>query len=254
MFHLAGWYESIDPSGAYAAITAIQDPAINTSGDDIRVSAQLPFICGAAGLTAAATLTAAQMRSPSLRTLNNLEVRPLVNAVVFGSPPEVMMFPRNPRAMVAAEDVQFWFDSTPGAGAEAHYGLTWMCDGALPVSTGEIFTVGATTGISLSAGAWVNGNITFNQVLPSGTYDIVGMRAEGTNLVAARLVFPGDGGGGFRPGVPAVNAAGDLDPTYFRFGGMGSYGQFDQDNPCSIDALGITDTAQTIIFDLIKVG
>lgn len=254
MFHLAAWYQSIDPSGAYAAIDAIQDAAINTNGDNIRVSAALPNIAGASVLTAANVLTAAQLRSPSLRLLNNLFIRPLVNAVTYDDPPQPMMFPRNPRSVQPAEDVQCWIDSTPNSGAEAHYGLVWFSSGAIAQQNGAMFTVGASSGVSLAAGTWVNGNITFDQVLPSGNYQVVGMRAEGTNLVAARLVFPGDGAQGWRPGVPACNAATDLDPMYFRYGGMGIYGVFDQDNPPTIDCLGISDSAQTLTFDLIKVS
>lgn len=251
MFHLTGWYESIDQAGAYAALAAIQDPAINTSGDDIRISAELPFICGAAGLTAATVLTAAQLRSPSLRTLNNLEIRPLINALVFADPPQPMMFPRNPRAMTPAEDLQCWIDANPGS-AEGQYGLTWMCDGPIAPVNGEIFTVGASAAISQAAGTWVNGNITFGQQLPSGSYHVVGMRAEAANLVAARLVFPGGGANAWRPGVPACVAIGTKDADYFRFGQMGVFGTFDQDNPPTLDVLGVTNTAQVLTFDLIK--
>ena len=254
MFHLAGYYESIDPAGAYAPIAAMDDQAISTDGDNIRISSSLPYIGGASFATAAAVLTDAQFRAPSLRTLNNLEIRPLVNAVTFGDPPQPMMFPRNPRSMTPAEDLQCWVDSTPGAGAEAHYGLVWMTDGPLAQATGEMFTVGASSAATLVAGTWVNSNITFNQTLPSGQYEILGMRAEGTNLLAGRLVFVGGGASSWRPGVPAVNVNTDLDPEYFRFGGMGSYGTFDQDNPPSVELVGHTDSAQTLVFDLIKTG
>lgn len=252
MMHFAAYYESIDPAGAYAPLAAVQDPAINTRGDDIRVASEIPFIFCAAGLTAAATFTSAQLRSPSLRTLNNMFVRPLVNAVTFGDPPEVLPFPANPRGMVPAEDVQFWVDSTPGAGAEAHYGLVWFCDGPLAPVNGEIFSVGATSASALAAGTWVNSNLTFDQALPSGSYQVVGMRAEGANLVGARLVFPGGGNEAFRPGVPGSTSAFVVDNDMFRKGMLGVFGTFDQDNPPTIDCLGVTDTDQTITLDLIK--
>ena len=156
MMHLVAYYSSVDPAAAYTALNAVQDPAINTRGTDVRVASQIPFIFGAAGLTAAAVYTSSQLRSPSLRTLNNMFIRPLNNAVTFANPAPVMTFPANPRGMVTAEDVQFWVDSTPGAGAEAHYGLVWMCDGPLAPVNGEIFSVGATAASTLTAGNWVN--------------------------------------------------------------------------------------------------
>ena len=189
MFHLIAYYESIDPAAAATAIAAVQDPTINTTGDDVRMSAALPSIAGCTALTAAAVFTSGQLRAPSLRTLNNLDIRPLVNAVTFGDPPQPMMFPRNVRPVVPAEDLQAFVTSTPAGGAEAHYALVWLADAALPQVNGAMFTVGASSASTLTAGNWVNSNITFDQTLPSGSYQVVGMRAEGANLVAARLVF-----------------------------------------------------------------
>ena len=252
MMHLAAYYQSLDPAGAYTALNAVQDPAINTRGTDIRIASEIPFIFGAAGLSAAAVLASAQLRSPSLRTLNNMFIRPLNNALTFANPTPVMTFPLNPRGMVTAEDVQFWVDSTPAGGAEGHYGLVFMCDGVLQPVNGEIFSVGATAASTLVAGTWVNSPLTFDQALPSGTYQAVGLRAEGANLVASRLVFPGGGSNSFRPGCPACTSAFVLEADNFRKGKLGVYGTFSQDNPPTLDSLGSTDTAQTITLDLIK--
>jgi hypothetical protein len=254
MMHLAAYYQSVDPAGVYTPLAAVQDPSINTNGNNIRIASAIPAIFGVAGLTASAGALSAQLRSPSLRTLNNMFVRPLAAAVTFGDPPELMMMPRNARGMVPAEDLQFWTQSTPAAGAEAHYGLVWMSDGVLPTINGEIFTAGGTASSTLTAGNWVNSNIVFDQALPSGSYQVVGMRVEGANLVASRLVFPGGGDNTFRPGVPGSTAAGVVDGQYMRFGQLGVYGTFNQDNPPTLDCLGVTDTAQTVILDLIKIA
>ena len=254
MMHLAGYYSNVDPAGAYTALAAIQDPAINTRGNDIRIASQIPFILAAAGLTAAAVFTSAQLRSPSLRTLNNMFIRPLVNAVVFGDPEELLTFPANPRGVVTAEDLQFWVDSTPGAGVEPHYGLVWFSDGVRDQVGGEIFSVGATGASAQAAGTWVNSPITFDQALPSGTYNVVGMRCESANGIAARLVFPGGGAESFRPGCPTTPSAFIPDIGSFRRGELGGWGSFSQDNPPSLDVLGITQTAQVLTLDLIKTG
>lgn len=254
MMHLVAYYQSVDPAGAYTALNAVQDPAINTRGTDVRIASEIPFIFGAAGLTAAAVYTSSQLRSPSLRTLNNMSVRPLNNDVTFANPAPVLTFPSNPRGMVTAEDLQFWTDSTPGGGAEAHYGLVWMSDGPLAPVNGEIFSVGATSAATLTAGNWVNSPITFSQALPSGQYQCVGMRSEGANLVASRLVFPGGGDNSFRPGCPGSTDAFVLEADNFRKGKLGVYGTFRQDNPPTLDSLGVTDTAQALTLDLIKTG
>lgn len=250
MHHLAAWYENIDPAGVLAPITAVQDETVFTSGDDIRVPAGLPFIIGEAALGNDSSLAQAQIQSPSLRTMTNIDVEPAVAAAVFGNPQESIMHPLNPIPVREHEAVNFTVNSDP-VSAVAHYGLVWFGDGPQQPVNGEIYTVRATGAAALSAGVWVNSNLTFGQTLPFGDYQIVGMRARGTNLVAARLSFVG---GQYRPGVPAVNAIGDRDLTLFRYGRMGVYGQFNSNTPPTVDCLGITDTSQVFAFDLVKVG
>lgn len=250
MFHLAAYYQSVDLGGVLTAINAVPDQALFTSSADIRVPKELANVIAAAGLTASTTLTSAQLQSPSLRSLVNHDLEPLVGAVTFGSPPEGIYFPMSPIALVPDEALNFYFN-TDNAGAAAHYGLVGLADGPQQEVQGEIFTVRVTSACTLAAGAWVNGNLTFSQTLPAGRYQVVGMRSRGTNLVAARLVFPG---GRFRPGVGAVNAVSDLDPYWPRYGRMGVFGEFEHLLPPTVECLGVTDSAQTHFLDLIKVG
>ena len=248
MLQLSCYFESVDQGGAAADIAAVPDEALFTSGDIIRVPAEVANICGAVALSAASTVTSAQVQTPSLRTKANLDIEPFVNAVTFGSPPEITYFPNNPQPLMANESMTFNTNTDHGS-ATAIYGLVWLCDGSLSPVNGDIFSVRATGSASLSAGAWVNTNLTFAQDLPSGTYDVVGMRARGANLVAARMVFVG---GRWRPGVPAVNAIGDESFHAIRGGRSGILGSFDSNQPPTMDCLGVTDSSQTFILDLIK--
>lgn len=250
MIHLSGYYESVDQGGALAAIAAMADPVLTINGDNIRVPAEMPNICGAALLTAASTLSSAQLQSPSLRENFYPDLAPLVNADDFADPIALPWYGDNPFPLVVGEDLQF-LTNTDNSGAVAIQGLLWFSDGVLSPVQGAIRTIKATAAISLTAGTWTNGALTFTQVLPVGDYQVVGMRAEGANLQAARLVYPG---GGFRPGVPAVNAVGDSGFAPLRMGRGGSLGTFNSTAPPTLDALGHTDSAQTVYLDLIKVG
>ena len=250
MFHLAAWYENIDPGGVLTPIAAIVDQSVFTSDDVIRVPVQMPNIVGQAGLGADASMVAAQVQSPSLRAMVNLDIEPVVAAAVFGSPPEVLFHPLSPVSVVPDEPVTFAVESDP-ASSVVHYGMVWFGDGPQQPVPGNIFSVRATSAVTLAAGVWVNGVLAFTQTLPLGRYTIVGMRARGTNLVAARLVFVG---GAFRPGVAAVNAVGDLDPMAFRYGRHGAFGVFHSNTPPTVDCLGVTDSPQKYIFDLLQVA
>lgn len=249
MLHLAAYGQSVNLAGVLTAINAVQDPVLTTSGVDVRVPKELPYLIGQAALVGNATPSRAQIQSPSLRAMTNLDVEPVVGAVVFGSPPESILHPDAPIPLVANESLNFALQATGGV-ATQNYGLVWLSDGPLQPVRGSIYSVRATSAITLAADAWVNGNLTFAQALPAGRYQVVGMRALGTNLVAARLVFVG---GFFRPGVPSVNALGDLDPQGFRYGYAGVFGEFEHTNPPTVDALGVTDSAQQYILDLVKV-
>lgn len=250
MFHLAAWFEDIDPGGVLTPIAAIVDQSVFTSGDVARVPAQMPNIVGQAALGDDASMVGAQIQSPSLRAMVNIDIEPVIADATFGNPPEVLFHPLSPISVTADEPVTFAVNSNPAA-IEEHYGLVWFGDGPQVPAPGNIFSVLATSALTLAPGVWVNGTLAFIQTLPLGRYNIVGMRARGTNLVAARLVFVG---GAFRPGVPAVNAVGDLDPAIFRYGRHGTFGVFHSNTPPTVDGLGITDTAQTYIFDLIQVA
>lgn len=249
MFHLSAFYQSVDPALALIAINAVREEMLFTNGVDLRVPTQLPNIIGAIGMANDASFTRAQVQSPSLRVLANLDVEPIVAALVLGSPPEQSFWPATPVELTPDEAVNFAVASDPAA-AVVHQGLIFLADGPQVPVEGRIFTVRATAAITLAAGLWVNGNLTFSQTLPAGRYQVVGMRARGTNLVAARLVFPEQVA---RPGVLAVNAVGDLDPYWTRFGRMGVFGEFPHTNPPTLDAFGVTDAAQIVMLDLLRV-
>lgn len=251
MFHTAAYYEVLDGAAVLHEIAAVNDQPLTISGDNIRVPKSMSNIIGEACLSAAdAALTSARLNSPSLRSFSYPEIRPLINAVVFGSPPEGILHPKSPIPLQGDEDLRFEINSDDATTA-AEYGLVWFSDGQHGEVNGDIHPVRCTAGITLSAGVWVNGGLTFTQTLPVGRYQIVGMRAEGSNLVAARLVFVDQMA---RPGVPAVNDVADQDHDLTRYGRMGVFGAFDHTNPPTLDALGVTDTSQVIILDLMKVG
>lgn len=250
MFHLAAWYESIDPAGALVPIAGVPEQAITVQGDDIRVPKSLPFILGKAALENDASAAQAQIQSPSLRMLTNLDVEPIVAAAVFGSPPEVLFHPESPIPVTADESLNFAVNSDPAVAA-AHYGLVWLGDGPQPPATGQMFTVRAVGAIQQAVGVWTNGNLTFGQTLPAGRYQVVGMRARSADGVACRLVFQEMTA---RPGVACVNAIGDLDPKSFRYGRGGIFGEFDHTNPPTLDVIGGTGTAQILLLDMIRVG
>ena len=247
---LVGYYESVDPAAAFVNLNAIPDPPVTVNGDDILVP-KLNKVIAAAAVLDQTVAVQARLHSPKLAEMGFDEyLSRIASGLSFGSPPEIHARSESPLELDEVEAMQFQVLSNPAAGV-GHYGLVWLSDGPVAPVQGDIRTIRCTTAISLSAGLWVNGALTFPVSLRAGTYQVVGMRITGTNLVAARLVFPG---GNWRPGAPAINAQADQDYPLFRQGRAGVWGEFAHSSPPTMDALGVTDTAQEIHLDVIRVG
>lgn len=246
--HLCGFYQSVNSAGALVGLNAIPDVAVYTSGAQIRVPPDIANLLGEAALSAQTGPAYAQIQSPSLRELANQDIEPIASALVFGQQDELQWHGDNPRGLSGNEAITASVQATGGAPA-GNYVLAWLGDGAVKPSPGKVFSVRATGVAALAAGTWVNTALTFNSSLPAGSYQVVGLRAEGANLVAARLVFIG---GAYRPGVLATPNAQANYFRRFRNGEMGVFGEFDINQPPTMDCLGATDVAQTFVLDLIK--
>lgn len=247
-FTLAAWNQNVDPAGVLLPITAVPDPHLTTQGADIRVPETLTNIIGEHAMANDASLVRAQLQSPSLRAFVNIDKEPIVAAAIMPNSPLKIMHANGPIPVKETEGINMAIQSDPAAAVQ-HWGLIWFADGKRVPVDGQIYTIRFTGAAALAAGAWVNTNVTFLQNLPVGSYQVVGMRVRGANLVAARLVFQG---GYWRPGCPGVSTLAQVDIPEFRFGGLGVWGVFDNTTPPTMDCLGITDTSQIGEMDIIK--
>jgi hypothetical protein len=240
-------FETSASEAALTSITPVPDGTVAIISNDLRIPVQVPMIVAVAALinSAAATLKA-ELVSPKLRSIFPFDVSPIVNGLVFGSLPRYLRLWQNPLALDPLEALNFQFQN--GA-AVMNRGIVWLADKAVTPIGGKIFTVRATAAASLVTATWVNASLTFQNTLPAGHYQIVGMRAWSANGVAARLFVPSYA---WRPGVPMVNAEDNNDAWEFRYGGVGVMAEFDHTVPPTVDFLGVTDTSETVFLDLIK--
>lgn len=196
----------------------------------------------------------ARVNTPSLRSLFLPEIYPVILASTPVAPTApVFLHGRGPKVkMNEGLEVDVSSDSTGGTTA---YGLCWIAPKLQPAAQGPVFSLAGTCTVTCVQGAWVLGSITLGQTLPAGGYQCVGMGVAGGDAVAARLVFPGQNQ--FRPGIIVQKVYGDqpLD-DYFRYGRMGSFGNFMNTALPQIEILG--DTAGsitfTVVLDLVKTG
>lgn len=248
MFTLVCFSESQD-SSSLVNVAAVADPHIRVSGDDISVPSAVSNIGAVYAIGSA--ITRATLVSPSIRRRYPFEVVPVEIAAEPADPVKFIPFFQSPIALDADESLNAQAAEN-GAGANQSSVFVWLTDGPIQPVTGlEMFTIRATNTSTLTAFAWTNGALTFNDTLPSGEYAIVGMRASSTGMIAARLVlsqYP------FRPGVIASDTTGEVASTVFRFGNVGEFGRFTHLTPPTVDFFSISaDTSQTVDLDLVMV-
>jgi len=254
-FHLIAFYDSVLSSGTLQAITPVPDSTLTINGSLAYVPDKYNQVVGLLETTGGlASKPEARLQSPSLREMFYPAVtffETISNALKYE---QFNNFGDSPIQLVTNEGLE-WYDNSGGNGstAQAVYGLVWLADGKLAPSPGKIYTMRATTAISAAAGAWVNGPLTFDQTLPVGVYDVVGMRVEATGAVGARLNFIGSSAV-TRPGVAVSYNASTPDIQKFRRGNGGVFGEFSSITPPSLDLLGGTSTSQVVYLDLIKKG
>ena len=247
MFTLIGWTESQD-SAVLVNVAALADPHVRVSGDDVIVPADVPRIATvyASGLN----IDRAQLISPSLRRILNLEISPLDVALepTFPTPLLDLRFNTiglDPEEALDAQAAEI------GAGATRCTILCWLADKNIEVISGDIRSTRATNTTALVANAWTNGALTFTDTLPAGKYAVVGGRFFSAGLQAWRLVFVGYT---WRPGAIGADTVADPDRDLFRYGNFGVWGTFNHNTPPTVDFLSASaDTSQIGVLDLIKI-
>jgi hypothetical protein len=250
--NLVAFFGSVAQNAALANLPPAYDPLVTVTPNS-RVIFPEDYWIGAAHVQVVDG-TRARINSPSFRTIALPELYPIdITAAIGTNPP--MIGPMWDQLRVPRND-EFGIDvSRAGAGAGNCFGAIWVAPRFTPAPSGPVYSMRATAAITLTVGTWVAGSLTFDQVLPSGRYAVVGMDCVCNDGMYARLTFPG--GTQYRPGVPCVEAVGDyVNPQIFRSGRFGLFGTFESTAQPGIEIMGDTAGAETptIILDLIKVA
>jgi hypothetical protein len=236
-------YSQSNDSAALTEIAALADQHATVVGDDIFVPDELPNLAGYYFL--GANFTQGQISSPSLRRKTLIDVEPADVAALPASPPAFHSRTAQPIPLEPGEAIRTLM-AEDAAGASRVTAALWFSDGPIEPVAGEIFTVRATNTDTLTANAWTAGALTFSQTLPAGDFEVVGARAQSTNLQL--LLFPG---GTWRPGGIGANADGNLDPVGQRYGGWGVWGRFNHRSPPQVEFLANgADSSQVVHLDL----
>ena len=247
-FTVVGWYQSLD-AAVLAAIDALEDQHVRIVDKEVIVPAWAPNLLGIYAW--GKDIIQAQLVSPSLRALANLDIGPIDKADLPTSIPPFHDRFDTPIPLTVSEALTFLgAEDFAGAGEMGCFG--WLGTEITPVPAGRIFTVLATeTLTALDLDVWDNNAFTFDQTLPAGRYACVGARAQTTGLRAFRFVPVGES---YRPGGIGFAANGNIAPPRFRSGRAGVWFEFEHNAPPTIDLMsGVADTSLKLWVDLIQI-
>lgn len=248
MFHLLGYTQSQD-SAVLINAAALADQSLQVNGNQIIVPNDLTNLIFMYALGPSATR--AQLVSPSLRRMFNEEIFPIDLNAIATDQMLIDFLGQSPILLDPGEPLEGWM-AEGAAGASRVTILAALADASpIPVA-GDIHTIRVTsTGVAV-ANAWTNVTLAFNDVLPSGTYALVGAAMQSANMQAFRFVFKG---GMYRPGGIGSALISTRVADEFRNGMMGSWGEFENLTPPSMDVLcNGADSAFAGVLDLIQIA
>ena len=251
MLHLCGWFaDQTYTANQQVSIPALEDSALFTSGPDLRIPAGLGAVqaIGAIQEVAAANTTQFRIESPYLLRRAPHYVNPINDVGLWGSLGGITRIMPG-LALTPQESVRaYGINAAPQVAAKWMAVLMWLADTApQAVTSGDLMTVRATAGTISAVGGWHATTLTWAREIPYGDYRVIGMRASGGGLIAARLVLPGET---FRPGVQGI-AADQLGSPMWRMGAWGELARFNSNQPPSVELLVAATSTPVIELDLV---
>lgn len=246
-FHLACFSASV-PTGTtnYTDVVAISDGVLTRQNNHLV----LP-VDGKIRLASAlsADLQRARINVPSLRQVGRPHLAPTNSSATVPSP--VNLYDPLDTPLIVPRGDEFAVEAIHGnAGAQVVNIFTWIQFGYKAIPSGQRYRIRFTSTITGSTTAWASGALTPEEVLPGGTYQVVGMDVVGANILAGRLIYPG---GGYRPGCLARNAVGSIRSNVFSNGDLGCYGAFENVALPSLEIFCVGASAsQECYLDLIR--
>lgn len=248
-FHLSAFRESLAAGSTFLQVNAVADQILTQSAQSNFIAPSGSRIAAAIG--GGVDAAAARINTPSARFVGFPSVAPLGTGTTAVNPPNLAFWGEyGPKPRDADEVSYEAFHSN--VGAQVQWGLMWWMFQRRPWTPGVQYRLRWTAAITGVVGSWASGALSFDQTLPSGVYEIQGMNAFGTNLLGARLIFPG---GGWRPGVLAMNTLSSSPRREFTDGSFGVFGQFDSVNQPTLEIfVEAANSAQQGFFDLVRVA
>lgn len=249
MMHLAAYESAMVDETTTQQVTALSDVICSVRDNAIIVPTKpknLNYVLSTFALCL--DITRASLQPPSYRNIGFFDIRPLLTAVpTLDSPWIIHDFDQNPMVLVPGEELPLWLTMTDAATPNG-YGGVLLADGLPTPYKGKYFTVHLSGTTTVVANAWSATNLTFDQGLPAGMYNVVGARAESATMLMFRFIHSSDIS---RPGGFGHQLASTPDLGSQRAGKRGIWFSFDYLTPPQLESISTAaDTSQQVWLDL----
>lgn len=249
LHHTLAWRKSIADADVATDITPVTDGIMTIQNNHFLPQKNYNMLYayyGGAGATRARFIT------PTWRQLSTPWIRPVNLSIVPLDEPNVADYHGNPLVIRGLEELQLEGQQTSG-GAAVVVGVAGLSEGPLtPAPQGDIVAMRGTGTTTVTAGAWSNCAITWQDTLPNGQYAVVGLEANGVTCVAARLIFEDQV---MRPGAVGQGLVSGNGAPIFRYGRLGVWGRFNAYRIPSVEYFcNAADTAQEVYLHLVRNG
>lgn len=236
--------------GALAAqwvpVAAVPDPHIKTEGNFIYIGSYNKIV-GYLSLPGTAT-TMVRLSSPSIRGVNPYYITPFETAIIPAADVFRAFWPAIALELEQTEGLEL--EQYVSVVAEVVTHVIFLADVVPAPVSGNIHTVRFSCEPVQTASAWEFSEIALIDVLPVGTYDIVGARLENDGGIAFRFVPVG---GAHRPGGIFSGDAEVEEPRLQRHGGLGVWCSFDHGLIPGIECIFEADVAKETVYGFMDI-
>jgi len=248
--HTTIGYQFDSVGGAEAAwfnLAAIPDQHKKTEGNFVYID-DWNKIIGTFGLVG--TLgEQVRLSAPSIRRINPYYLTKFEVAVLHAGVFELQAFyPDIALPLEIGEGLEY--EQYVAAITEIMHGFVFLASVAPDPVRGKIYTIRFSCEPARTVGVWSFSEITLIDVLPVGTYDVVGARLQTATGLAFRLVPLG---GIHRPGGICVKDSEDNDQLLQRYGGLGKWMTFTEGYLPGIEMIASADAAKETIYGFLDI-
>lgn len=252
MFHLALYDAAIAVNATLTQLANVADPVVATSGSGFLVNPSLPNMMRVAGV--GNILNRAQLQSGSIRKyLAGYDVDPVNIGTLIGSPARAIHLEDSPFPLVGNEELDAFVSNSAVTSTRTSVAV-WFCDGPIrPVNPNNMFSAHWTATSTLVANAWNSITPVFDNGLPSGTFIVIGSRAQSAGGLFHRYIPRNNNTA--RPGTFCGQTLSDYGLDMDRAGNLGEWFRFTNTTLPTIEVFSRSaDTAEEGVVDLVQVG